>query len=113
MDVVDWGMRKRYPSDISKEAFEEIRPLLESVRKQTKPRTVDLYEVFCGVLYLLKSGCQWRMLPSEYPKWRTVHAYFAKWSEPDSDGFSVLEGFKKMWLARPVPNRGATPQRAF
>ena len=72
-------MRKRYPSDISKEAFEEIRPLLESVRKQTKPRTVDLYEVFCGVLYLLKSGCQWRMLPSEFPKWRTVHAYFAKW----------------------------------
>ena len=84
-------MRKRYPSDISKEAFEEIRPLLESVRKQTKPRTVDLYEVFCGVLYLLKSGCQWRMLPSEYPKWRTVHAYFAKRSEPGPDGLSVLE----------------------
>ncbi len=84
-------MRKRYPSDISKEAFEEIRPLLERVRKQTKPRTIDLYEVFCGVLYLLKSGCQWRMLPSEYPKWRTVHAYFAKWSEPGPDGFSVLE----------------------
>ena len=65
--------------------------MLESVRKQTKPRTVDLYEVFCGVLYLLKSGCQWRMLPSEYPKWRTVHTYVAKWSEPDSDGFRVLE----------------------
>ena len=91
LNVVNWGMRKRYPSDISKEAFEEIRPLLESVRKQTKPRTVDLYEVFCGVLYLLKSGCQWRMLPSEYPKWRTVHAYFAKWSEPGPDGLSVLE----------------------
>ena len=84
-------MRKRYPSDISKETFDEIRPLLESVRKQTKPRTVDLYEVFCSVLYLLKSGCQWRMLPSDFPKWRTVHAYFAKWSEPDSDGVSVLE----------------------
>ena len=84
-------MRKKYPSDISKEAFEQIRPLLEGVRKQTKPRTVDLYEVFCGVLYLLKSGCQWRMLPSEFPKWRTVHAYFAKWSEADAQGMSVLE----------------------
>jgi len=31
------------------------------------------------------------MLPSEYPKWRTVHAYFAKRSEPGPDGFSVLE----------------------
>ncbi|HEY8158613.1 MAG TPA: IS5/IS1182 family transposase, partial [Methylobacter sp.] len=33
-------MRKVYPSDISREQFEQIRPLLESVRKQTKPRTV-------------------------------------------------------------------------
>lgn len=84
-------MRKSYPSDISREAFESIRPLLESVRKQTKPRTIDLYEVFCGVLYLLKSGCQWRMLPSDFPKWQTVHSYFAKWSKPGSDGMSVLE----------------------
>ena len=84
-------MRKNYPSDISREAFEEIRPLLKGVRKQTKPRTVDLYDVFCAVLYLLKSACQWRMLPSDFPKWRTVHAYFAKWSEVDHNGISVLE----------------------
>jgi transposase len=84
-------MRKSYPSDISKEAFEQIRPVLESVRKRTKPRTVDLYEVFCAVLYLLKSGCQWRMLPEDFPKWRTVHSYFAKWSEPDQEGVSALE----------------------
>lgn len=84
-------MRKNYPGDISKKAFEQIRPLLESVRKQTKPRQVDLDEVFCGVLYLLKSGCQWRMLPSDFPKWRTVHAYFAQWSALGSDGVSVLE----------------------
>lgn len=84
-------MRKKYPSDISREQFELIRPLLESVRKTTKPRTVDLYEVFCGVLYLLKSGCQWRMLPSDFPKWRTVYAYFEKWREPGPGGVSVLE----------------------
>ena len=84
-------MRRKYPSDISREMFEQIRPLLEGVRKQTKPRTVDLYEVFCAVLYLLKSGCQWRMLPTEYPKWPTVHSYFSKWSEPDTDGISALE----------------------
>ncbi|MET3135245.1 hypothetical protein AAKU55_005553, partial [Oxalobacteraceae bacterium GrIS 1.11] len=38
--------------DISREKFEEILPLLQSVRKRTKPTTVDLYEVFCAVLYL-------------------------------------------------------------
>lgn len=84
-------MRKKYPSDISREQFDQIKALLEGVRKRTKPRKVELYEVFCAVLYLLKSGCQWRMLPSEFPKWRTVHSYYAKWSEPDQDGVSVLE----------------------
>ena len=83
--------KKKYPSDVSRVQFEQIRPLLEGVRRRTKPRTVDLYEVFCGVLYLLKSGCQWRMLPGEFPKWRTVHSYFQKWSEPGPDGISALE----------------------
>ena len=83
--------RKSYPSDISREQFERIRPLLESVRKRTKPRTVDLYEVFNAVLYLLKSGCQWRMLPEGFPNWVTVYAYFAKWSAPSPDGTSALE----------------------
>ncbi|MDR0275994.1 MAG: transposase, partial [Burkholderiaceae bacterium] len=70
------GMRKKYPSDITREQFEQIAPLLEGLRKKTRPPTVDLYEVLCAVLYLLKSGCQWRMLPEGFPKWRTVHAYF-------------------------------------
>jgi transposase len=84
-------MRQRYPSDVSREQFESIRPLLESARKKTAPRKVDLYEVFCAVLYLLKSGCQWRMLPSDFPKWRTVHAYFSIWSESKKEGASLLE----------------------
>ena len=83
--------RKPYPSDVSREQFESIRPILEGVRKRTKPRTVDLHEVFNAVLYLLKSGCQWRMLPEGFPNWVTVYSYFAKWSAPDADGVSALE----------------------
>ena len=74
-----------YPSDISRKQFEIIRPILESSRKKTAPRTVDLYSVFCGVLYILKGGCQWRMLPKDYPKWRTCHYYFSVWSEKKDD----------------------------
>jgi len=84
-------MRRSYPSDISREQFERIRPLLEGARKTTRPRTVDLYEVFCAVLYLLKSGCQWRMLPREFPKWPTIYAYFVIWNEISEDGVSLLE----------------------
>ncbi|MDP2092553.1 MAG: transposase, partial [Hydrogenophaga sp.] len=65
-------MRSTYASDISREKFEEIRSLLEGVRRRTKPTTVDLYEVFCAVLYVLRTGCQWRMLPRDFPKWVTV-----------------------------------------
>ena len=83
-------MRAKYPSDISPEKFEHIRPLLESARKATRPRRVDLYEVFCAVLYLLRTGCQWRALPSNFPKWRTVHSYFVIWSQA-REGASLLE----------------------
>ncbi|GFY65203.1 hypothetical protein TNIN_37051 [Trichonephila inaurata madagascariensis] len=41
-------MRESYPSDISREQFEKIRPILESSRKKTRPRELDLYDVFCG-----------------------------------------------------------------
>ena len=69
-------MRTEYPSDISREQFAQIQPILESARKKTKPRTVDLYDVFCAVLYVLRTGCQWRALPHDFPKWTTVYFYY-------------------------------------
>lgn len=84
-------MRAPYPSDISREQFAMIEPLLVSARKITAPRKLDLYDVFCAVLYLLKTACQWRMLPKDFPKWRSVHAYFQIWSEQVDDQPSVLE----------------------
>ncbi len=81
-----------YPSDITREQYEKIRPILESARKRTKPRQIDLYHVFNAVLYLLISGCQWRMLPKEYPKWRSVHEYFSIWRRSEVDcELSVLD----------------------
>jgi transposase len=60
--------------------------------KKTRPRVVDLYDVICGISYVLKSGCQWRMLPKEFPKWRTCHYYFTVWSEKANDSSeSILE----------------------
>ncbi|SFC13100.1 Putative transposase of IS4/5 family [Polaromonas sp. OV174] len=91
-------MRAKYPSDIS--------PLLESARKTTHPRSVNLYEVFCAVLYLLRSGCQWRALPSDFPKWRTVHAYFSIWGEP-REGASLLERALKNLQGLPMQSSTA------
>ena len=85
-------MRKKYISDIGREAFEKIEAILQKGRKQTRPRKVDMYEVFCALLYLLKSGCQWEMLPSDFPAKSTVYYYFKIWKEkPSEEEPSLLE----------------------
>ena len=58
---------------IERPRFEQLRSILESGHKKTAPRKVDLYEVFCAILYLLKSGCQRRMPPEVISKWNTVY----------------------------------------
>ncbi len=89
-------MRQSYPSDITKEQFELIRSDLESARKKTKPRRIDLYDIFCAIYYVLKSGCQWRMLPRDFPKWETVYFYFQIWSEKQEDNKdSIFEAVLK------------------
>ncbi|WP_338406819.1 IS5 family transposase [Wolbachia endosymbiont (group A) of Longitarsus flavicornis] len=107
-------MRSLYPSNISRERFEIILPDLESCRKKTKPRKLDLYDVFCGVLYVLKSVCQWRMLPKEFPKWRNCYDYFKKWSEkPDANKESVLELVLKKIVGVVRQNNGRKEKTSF
>ena len=67
--IIQGVKRQKYASDISREKFAEIEPELRSVRRTTKPISLDLYDVFCAVLYLLRTGCQWRFLPTDFPKW--------------------------------------------
>ena len=78
-----------YPSDITREQYEIIRPDLEGAKKETKPKDIDLYSVFCAILYLLKSGCQWRMIPSDFPKRGIVRYYYDVWSRKREDGTSL------------------------
>ena len=103
-----------YPSDISREQFARILPDLESTRRRTKPRTVDLYDVFCGVLYLLKSGCQWRMLPADFPNWGTCYKYFQQWSQrPDPEQESILEQVLKKLVGAARRSNGRKEQTSF
>lgn len=94
--------RKNYPSDITRQQFETIRPLLESAKKKTRPKKHDAYDVFCALLYILKSCCQWDMLPSDFPNYKTVHYHFRNWSRKKNKTTpSVLEEvLKKIGRAR-------------
>ena len=71
--------RKAYPTDLSDAQWEELAPLLPPAKPGGHPRTVDLREVINGILYVLRSGCSWRMLPHDLPPWGTVWWYFRHW----------------------------------
>ncbi len=103
-----------YPSDISREQFEIIRKDLESARKRTSLRNVDLYDVFCGVLYCLKGGIQWRMLPGDHLKWQLCYSYFSVWSEKrEADSESTLERVLKKLVAKILIADGRKEKTSF
>lgn len=105
--------RKTYPSDITREQFAVIRPLLESAKKKTKPRKHDLYDIFCALLYIVKSCCQWDMLPSDFPHYKTVRYYFRVWGKrQDQRASSVLEESLKKWSNTSVYAVAEAPQPA-
>src|SRR5215217_5840187 len=72
-------MRKRYPTDLSDAEWRYIEPHLPASKGHGRPRTHSLREILNAVFYLLKSGCQWRLLPHDFPRWPTVYWYFRKW----------------------------------
>jgi hypothetical protein len=84
-------MRKAYPSDISREQFGIISGILEAVKKETKEREVDLYEVFCAILYRMKNGCTWDALPHDFPHRSTVYYYFRRWNRVREDGYTLID----------------------
>ena len=73
--------RKPYPSDLTGAQWKELEPLLPPDITRGHPRTTDLREVVNGILYVLRGGIAWRMLPHDLPPWGTVWWYFRKWRD--------------------------------
>lgn len=76
-------LRKPYPTDLTEMQWLQISPLLSPAKEGGRPRSTNLREIVNALLYLVNSGCSWRMLPHDYPGWQTVYAYYRQWS---SDG---------------------------
>ena len=71
--------RKRYPSDITDEQWAILGPLIPEPSQDGRPAELDRREIVNGILYVLRSGCPWRMLPHDLPHWNTVYSYFRDW----------------------------------
>lgn len=72
--------RKSYPSDMNDHEWACIAPFVAQPTGPGRKRTVDTREVVNALLYLSKTGCQWRMLPHDFPTWESVSYYFYKWA---------------------------------
>jgi putative transposase len=85
-NYLDPGPRRtrRYPTDLTNAEWRMIEPFLASRAGPGAPRTVDIRAVVDAIFYRLRSGCQWRMLPSDFPAWPTVYYYFRKWGDDGS-----------------------------
>jgi len=66
---------KTYSSNLTDSQWKTILDILKDKRK----RKHTLREIFDAIFYLLKTGCQWRMLPLHFPSWKLVYYYFTKW----------------------------------
>jgi transposase len=84
-------MRKPYPSDISREQFEVIRHILETAKQSTRPREIDIYDIFCAILYRKREGCRWRSLPHDFPKWEICYYHYNEWRKANDGAESVLD----------------------
>ncbi len=73
--------QRKYATDLTDEQWQIIAPLIPSAKSGGREREIDIREVINAIFYLLKSGCQWRMIPNDFPKWQTVYDYFSKWKK--------------------------------
>ena len=72
--------RTSYPSDLSDKEWEIIKPHFPILNTNRGRKRVHSYrEILNAIFYLLRSGCSWRMLPHEFPYWKTVYHYFRVW----------------------------------
>ncbi|MEU8764138.1 IS5 family transposase [Streptomyces sp. NPDC048659] len=106
--------RRAYPSDLSDARWELIEPVLVAWRYERhgqvlgfgRPVELDLREIMNAILYVDRTGVQWRYLPHDFPHWNSVYGYLAKWQR---DGvFAQLNGLLRE-LVREQEGRNAKP----
>ena len=72
-------MRRTYPTDLSDAEWRCLEDHLPASHNHGRPRLHSPREILNAIFYLFKSGCAWRLLPHDFPPWKTVYHYFRAW----------------------------------
>jgi transposase len=70
----------RYESDLTDEEWAEVAPMIPPAKPGGNKRTVNVREILNGIMYILSSGCQWRVIPNDLPPSTTIHDYLERWT---------------------------------
>jgi transposase len=73
------SMRKAYQTDLSDAEWSCLEGHLPAPKAPGRPRVYPLREILDAIFYVLRSGCAWRLLPHDFPPWKTVYHYFRAW----------------------------------
>src|SRR5262245_9037354 len=71
--------RRAYASDMRDEEWGQLEKMIPAAKRGGRPRRVDMREVMNGIFYVVRTGCQWGMLPHDFPPKGTVYHYFNTW----------------------------------
>src|SRR5271169_7255162 len=100
-----------YPSDLTDVQWSKLEPLLHSSRGGRhaggRPRKYELRRVVDAMLYVVKTGCQWRQLPTDFPPWKSVHEHFRAWRDSgvwERVGQALREQGRKAGGRNPAPS---------
>ena len=103
-----------YPSDLTDAQWVKLEPLLKPPRGNRhaggRPRKYELRRVVDALLYVVKTGCQWRQLPANFPPWLSVHQQFRAWRD-DGTWERVTKTLREQ--GRKAAGRNATPTVAI
>jgi putative transposase len=102
--------RKPYPTDLSNAEWQILEPLIPPPKHGGRPRKVDIREVVNAMLYLLRTGCSWEMLPHDFPPPDTVYYYFKQWR--DHEVFEKINSYLREKL-RVASGREKEPTAAI
>lgn len=103
--------RKSYPSDLTDEQWELIEVVVPAAKTGGRPRQAVMREVVNAMLYIDRSGCQWDMLPHDFPPKSTVYEYFAAWRE-DGTTQRILDVLREAYRHVHAPSEEPTPSAA-
>lgn len=104
---------QRYASDVTAGEWALIEPQLPGKRALGRPREVELRAVFNALLYIARTGCQWRQLPREFAPFTTVQHSFYAWRDEgvlEKTNFALLRQAREAARAQTQPLGGGHRQ---